>query len=269
MTTALASGPAARFGPAVVLPQPWCDAPVAVVVPTYNEVDNLPQLLERLFALKLSRLRVIIVDDNSPDGTGDLADRLAAEYNAERPDRMLVVHRTAKEGIGKAHLAGMAEAMAHDDEFIIQMDADLSHPPEFIPQMLGTMLSTDAGLIIGSRYVASGSLSSNWALYRRMLSRGGSAYVNTVLRLRIADTTAGYKLWRADSLKSIDLAHVRSTGFSFQIEMNYRALLAGVKTVEVPIHFDDRLTGQSKITLGIQLEGLWVPLALRFQRRPR
>lgn len=261
------AGAAPRWA-GVTLPSPWCDVQIAVVVPTYNEVDNLPLLVERVFAVPLRRLRLIVVDDNSPDGTGRVADELAARANAERTDRMVVIHRTTKDGIGRAHLAGMAAALARDDDYVVQMDADLSHPPEFIPQMLGAALSTDAGLVIGSRYVASGSLSSNWVLHRRILSRGASAYVNAILRMRIADTTGGFKLWRADALKSIELNEVRSTGFSFQIEMNYRAKRAGVRILEVPIHFDERHSGKSKISLAIQLEGLWVPLALRWSRRP-
>jgi dolichol-phosphate mannosyltransferase len=258
-----------RFSPAtsIELPRPWSEMPVAVVVPTYNEAENLPRLAQRLFALKLPNLRLIVVDDNSPDGTGEIADQLAAEFNQTQPGRMIVLHRAVKDGIGRAHLAGMAEALARDDRFIVQMDGDLSHQPETIPQMLGAMLATDAGLVIGSRYIASGSLSESWGLHRRLLSRGGSTYVNAILHLRIADTTGGFKLWRADALKSIDLACVRSSGFSFQIEMNYQAHSAGVKILEIPIHFDERFTGKSKITLGIQLEGLWVPFALRMARK--
>jgi dolichol-phosphate mannosyltransferase len=248
----------------VELPTPWSQAPVAVVVPTYNEAENLPKLAKRIFGLGLTNIRLIVVDDNSPDGTGRIADELAGEYNSARADSMVVIHRQAKGGIGRAYLVGMKEAIARDDQFVVQMDADLSHQPEAIPGMLGTLLSTDAGLVIGSRYIASGSLTENWGLYRRLLSRGGSIYVNAVTHMRIADTTGGFKVWRADTLKSIDLAHVRSMGFSFQIEMNYRALEAGVKVVEVPIHFSDRYSGSSKITLGIQVEGLWVPFALRF-----
>jgi dolichol-phosphate mannosyltransferase len=149
------------------------------------------------------------------------------------------------------------------------MDADLSHPPEFIPEMLGTALATEAGLIIGSRYIASGSITENWGLYRRMLSRGGSLYVNAILKLRIQDTTGGFKLWRRDLLKNIDLANVQSDGFSFQIEMNVRAKQSGFKIIEVPIHFDERFSGSSKITLAIQLEGLLVPLTMRFKKKKR
>jgi dolichol-phosphate mannosyltransferase len=251
----------------IELPKPWSEVPIAVVVPTYNEAENLPRLAQRLFALKLANLRLIVVDDSSPDGTGEIADQLAAEFNQAYPNRMVVLHRAVKDGIGRAHLAGMAQALALDDQFIVQMDGDLSHQPEAIPEMLGAMLATDSGLVIGSRYIASGSLSENWALHRRLLSRGGSTYVNSILHLRIADTTGGFKLWRAGALKSIDLACVRSSGFSFQIEMNYRAHSAGVKILEIPIHFDERFAGKSKITLGIQLEGLWVPFALRLARK--
>jgi dolichol-phosphate mannosyltransferase len=247
----------------VELPKPWSAAPVAVVVPTYNEAGNLPKLASRIFALGLTNIRLIVVDDNSPDGTGRIADELAATYNAVRADSMVVIHRQEKNGIGRAHLTGMQEALARDDQFIVQMDADLSHQPEAIPGMLGTLFAADADLVIGSRYIASGSLSQNWGLYRRMLSRGGSLYVNGITHMRIADTTGGFKVWRASTLKSIDLAAVRRMGFSFQIEMNYRAYAAGAKIVEVPIHFSDRYTGSSKMTLGIQLEGLWVPFELK------
>ncbi len=270
MSDAPAQGglPHGRPAQATELPKPWSDAPIVVVVPTYNEAGNLPDLVRRIFALKLTNLRLLVVDDNSPDGTGELAEQLAVEINEHRPDAMSVIHRQGKEGIGRAYLTGMAEALARDAQFVVQMDADLSHQPEAIPGMLGAMLATDAGLVIGSRYIAGGSLSENWGLYRRLLSRGASAYVNGILHTRIADTTGGFKVWRADALKSIDLAHVRNMGFAFQIEMNYRALEAGVKIIEVPIHFDDRYTGSSKITLRIQLEGLWVPFSLRFGNKP-
>lgn len=249
------------------IPQPWSEAPVAVVVPTYNEAANLPQLASRLFSLGLSNLRLIVVDDNSPDGTGQVADELAATHNATRADSVVVIHRQEKNGIGRAHLTGMQEAISRDDQFIVQMDADLSHQPEAIPSMLGTLLSTDADLVIGSRYIVSGSISQNWGLYRRLLSRGGNFYVNLLTGMRIVDTTGGFKIWRAATLKSIDLAHVRRMGFSFQMEMNYRAYEAGAKIVEVPIHFSDRASGSSKMTLGIQAEGLWVPFELKLVSR--
>jgi dolichol-phosphate mannosyltransferase len=180
---------------------------------------------------------------------------------------MVVLHRKAKEGIGRAHIAGMVESMARGADFVVQMDGDLSHQPETIPEMLGTMLSTDAGLVIGSRYVIGGSLSDQWGLHRRLLSRGGSAYVNAIMRLGIRDTTGGFKLWRREVLEAIDLDHIRSDGFSFQIEMNHRCKQLGHKIVEIPIHFEERYAGSSKISLRIQLEALKLPWQLMFDRK--
>jgi dolichol-phosphate mannosyltransferase len=249
---------------AKTLPSPWAESRIAVVVPTYNEVANLPILAERVLGLPLPNLRLVIADDNSPDGTGALADELASDASG---DRMVVLHRKAKEGIGRAHMAGMVESMARGADFVVQMDGDLSHQPETIPEMLGTMLSTDAGLVIGSRYVIGGSLSDQWGLHRRLLSRGGSAYVNAIMRLGIRDTTGGFKLWRREVLEAIDLDHVRSDGFSFQIEMNHRCKQLGHKIVEIPIHFEERYAGSSKISLRIQLEALKLPWQLMFDKK--
>jgi dolichol-phosphate mannosyltransferase len=250
------------------LPKPWRDSAVAVVVPTYNEAGNLPELAKRVFDIGLPNLRLIIADDDSPDGTGKIADEIAERVNAERRDRMVVLHRKVKEGIGRAHIAGMKHAMAAGDEFIVQMDGDLSHSPEYIPQMLGTMLSTGAGLVIGSRYVVGGSLSAQWGLHRRMLSRGAGFYVNRILNLGIRDVTGGFKLWRADVLRDIDLDSIRSDGYSFQVEMNYRCKQLGHVIVEVPIHFEERHTGKSKINMAVQLESARTPFTLRFGAPP-
>jgi dolichol-phosphate mannosyltransferase len=249
---------------AKALPSPWAESRIAVVVPTYNEAANLPILAERVLGLPLPNLRLVIADDDSPDGTGAIADDLATDAG---DDRMVVLHRKAKEGIGRAHIAGMVESMARGADFVVQMDGDLSHQPETIPEMLGTMLSTDAGLVIGSRYVIGGSLSDQWGLHRRLLSRGGSAYVNAIMRLGIRDTTGGFKLWRREVLESIDLDHIRSDGFSFQIEMNHRCKQLGHKIVEIPIHFEERYAGSSKISLRIQLEALKLPWQLMFDRK--
>lgn len=249
---------------AKALPRPWAESRIAVVVPTYNEAANLPILAERVLGLPLPNLRLVIADDDSPDGTGAIADDLATGAG---DDRMVVLHRKAKEGIGRAHIAGMVESMARGADFVVQMDGDLSHQPETIPEMLGTMLSTDAGLVIGSRYVIGGSLSDQWGLHRRLLSRGGSAYVNAIMRLGIRDTTGGFKLWRREVLESIDLDHIRSDGFSFQIEMNHRCKQLGHKIVEIPIHFEERYAGSSKISLRIQLEALKLPWQLMFDRK--
>jgi dolichol-phosphate mannosyltransferase len=256
-----------RAAGAVALPEPWCDARVTVVVPTFNEADNLPILARALLALPLPRLSVLVADDNSPDGTGEVADKLAAELNGPGEPRISVVHRTAKEGIGRAYVDGMSRALEAGAEYVVQMDADLSHQPEVIPEMLGTMLSTDAGLVIGSRYVIGGSLSDQWGLHRRLLSRGGSAYVNMIMRLGIRDTTGGFKLWRRDVLDAIDLDRVRSDGFSFQIEMNHRCKQLGCRIVEIPIHFEERYSGSSKISLRIQLEALKLPWQLLFGKQ--
>jgi dolichol-phosphate mannosyltransferase len=249
---------------AKALPSPWAESRIAVVVPTYNEATNLPILAQRVLGLPLPNLRLVIADDDSPDGTGAIADELAADAG---DDRMTVLHRKVKEGIGRAHIAGMVESMAHGADFVVQMDGDLSHQPETIPEMLGTMLSTEAGLVIGSRYVIGGTLSDQWGLHRRLLSRGGSTYVNAIMRLGIRDTTGGFKLWRREVLESIDLDHIRSDGFSFQIEMNHRCKQLGHKIVEIPIHFEERYAGSSKISLRIQLEALKLPWQLMFDRK--
>lgn len=262
--------PAVAAAAAVTLPPPWADAQVAVVVPTYNEAGNIAELTERIFALPLPNLRLFIVDDGSPDGTGALADELAASLDSEpgaTPGRMRVIHREVKDGIGRAHMAGMVAAMAAGADYVVQMDGDLSHPPEFIPQLLGTLLATDAGVVIGSRYVIGGSLSQRWGLHRRLLSRFAGAYVRGILGLDIRDVTAGFKVWRTDVLAHLDLGKVRSSGYSFQVEMNHRCNRLGHKIVEVPIHFAERNTGHSKIDLGVYLESFRTPLALRLASR--
>ncbi|HEX5401593.1 MAG TPA: polyprenol monophosphomannose synthase [Pseudonocardiaceae bacterium] len=248
------------------LPAAWAESRIAVVVPTYNEAANLPILAERVLGLPLPNLRLVIVDDNSPDGTGQVADDIASATNAERPNRMAVLHRPGKAGLGRAYVAGMLESMTGGAEYVVQMDGDLSHQPETIPELLGTALATDAGLVIGSRYVIGGSLSAQWGLHRRLLSRGGSTYVNLVLGLGIRDATGGFKLWRSDVLTAIGLDAVLSDGFSFQIEMNYRCQRLGHKIVEIPIHFEERYSGSSKISLRIQVEALRLPWRLKFGR---
>jgi len=244
----------------VDLPEPWRSAEVAVVLPTYQEAANLPKITEVLMGLPLSALRVLVVDDNSPDGTGELAERLADQYGRNRVE---VVHRQGKEGLGRAYVVGMTRAMAAGAEFVVQMDADLSHSPEYLPGMLGTLLSADADVVIGSRYVVGASTASDWAWYRRALSAFANVYVRVLLRLGIRDVTAGYKIWRSAALQSIGLGSVRSNGYSFQVEMNYRARLRGLKVVELPIHFAEREAGESKMTFKVQLESAMMPFRLR------
>ncbi|CAM3669965.1 polyprenol monophosphomannose synthase [Nocardiopsis rhodophaea] len=253
----------------VTLPEPWSQARVTVVVPTYNEADNLPVLVERLFALDLPELRLVIVDDNSPDGTGEIADKLAADHGelGGGTPRITVVHRTAKDGLGRAYIAGMTRALDDGADFVAQMDADLSHPPGYLPQLLGTLLSTGAGVVIGSRYVPGGSLSEHWDLRRRLLSGWANAYVKTILAMPIRDVTAGFKLWRREALEALDLPSIHSSGYSFQVEMHFRAYRRGQKMVEIPIHFEDRQEGSSKMDLAVQVESALRPFRLRRYER--
>ncbi|QFZ21284.1 polyprenol monophosphomannose synthase [Saccharothrix syringae] len=236
--------------------------PTTVVVPTYNERDNLPVLAGRLLDLGVEGLRLLVVDDDSPDGTGEVADKLAAEH----PDRVAVVHREVKDGLGRAYVTGMGRALADGAEVVVQMDADLSHPVEAVPRLLAPLAEGAADFVIGSRYVPGGSLDTSWPWHRRALSRWANVYVNGVLGLGVRDATAGFKAWSAKALRTVDLDSVRSNGYSFQVEMNHRALSRGLRVVEVPITFTERVEGTSKLTLGVQLESALVPWRLRFKR---
>jgi dolichol-phosphate mannosyltransferase len=259
-------GKSLKLHPEVIdLPTPWRSSDVAVVLPTYQEAANLPVIIAALFRLPLSGLRVVVVDDNSPDGTGRIAEELADRYGR---DRFGVVHRPNKEGLGRAYVDGMSRALAMGADFIVQMDSDLSHRPEYLPQMLGTLLSSGAAVVIGSRYAAGGSVDAEWPWYRRALSGFANAYVRLLLRLDIRDVTAGYKIWRSSALQTIELHGVRSAGYSYQVEMNYRAARQRLKIVELPIHFSDRTAGESKMSLRVQLESAVMPFRLwRYMRQ--
>ena len=249
---------------AVELPEPWRSVSVTVVLPTYNEAANLPVIVAELLALPLSNLRILVADDNSPDGTGEIADQLAGRYGQ---DKMTIVHRAGKQGLGRAYVDGMTRAIATGAEFVVQMDSDLSHAPKYLPQLLGTLLSTDADVVIGSRYVAGASLAAEWSWRRRALSAFANTYVRALLRLGIRDVTAGFKLWRSSALQTIDVASIRSNGYSFQVEMNYRSVRHGLKIVELPIHFADRRDGESKMNVWVQLESALMPFQLRRRAR--
>lgn len=252
----------------ITLPSPWRDARVTVVTPTYNEADNLPKLVDALMALPLPNLQLLVVDDNSPDGTGELAEKLSQEFsNAAGTPRIHVLHRTAKNGLGRAYLAGMQHALDNGAEFIVQMDADLSHPPECVPQMLGVALATGAGAVVGSRYVPGGRLEADWGLHRKLLSGWANFYVNTILNMRMRDVTAGFKLWNAQTLRELDLETIHSNGYSFQVEMAYRALLHQQKIIEIPIHFKERVHGESKMDFGVMFESAKMPFKLWYQQR--
>jgi dolichol-phosphate mannosyltransferase len=235
-------------------------ARVWVVLPTYNEADNL----ERLVAAVRERLpesrRVLIVDDNSPDGTGRIADRLADEHAD-----VAVLHRARKEGLGPAYIAGFREALAGGAELVIEMDADFSHDPAYLPQLLRAVEKAD--LVIGSRYVPGGGV-TEWGAMRRWISRGGSSYARRTLGVGVRDLTGGFKCIRREVLEAIDLDTIDSKGYAFQVEVTYRALMAGFRVVEVPIVFRDRREGNSKMSRAIVAEAIWRVPAMRLRRRP-
>ncbi|RME55012.1 MAG: polyprenol monophosphomannose synthase, partial [Caldilineae bacterium] len=191
----------------------WQDVDLTVVIPTYNEAENIEAITQAVFDLPLSRLRLVIVDDDSPDGTGALADQLAERYRANDGLRMHVIHRKGKAGLGTAYIAGMRQALADGAEFVVQMDADFSHSPDYIPQMLLVALATGADVVIGSRYVPGGTLDEGWSWWRRFLSWWANLYSRGILRLRVRDMTAGFKLWRRSALLEIGLDSIRSNGY--------------------------------------------------------
>ena len=228
--------------------------PRAVVcLPTYNELENLEPMLR---ALGERGVRVLVIDDNSPDGTGELAERLAAEL-----DYVEVLHRERKEGLGPAYLAGFHHALAGDAELILEMDCDFSHDPADVPRLIGAVES-GADLALGSRYVEGGTV-RNWGLLRRIVSAGGSFYARVLLGVRVHDLTGGFKCYRRTVLEAIDLDVIHSKGYAFQIETTYRALRAGFHVVEIPITFADREVGGSKMSKGIVAEAIWKVPALR------
>jgi dolichol-phosphate mannosyltransferase len=232
---------------------------VWVVIPTYNEAPTLERIV-RATATELNRValdahRILVVDDNSPDGTGAIADSLAAELGVVE-----VLHRTAKNGLGHAYLAGFAHALAGGAELVIEMDADFSHNPSYLGALIRAADSAD--LVLGSRYVSGGGV-NNWGLLRRLISRGGCIYARTILQIQIHDLTGGFKCIHRRVLEAIDLPSVRAEGYVFQIEVTYRALLAGFKVVEVPIVFSDRTVGTSKMSARIAAEAMWMVPSLR------
>ncbi|MGW7253979.1 polyprenol monophosphomannose synthase [Streptomyces sp. NPDC054834] len=244
--------------------------PITVVMPTYNEAANVPRMAEAVLGLPLDGLHLKIVDDSSPDGTGRVAEELAEKYNADGAGRrrMSVLHRTEKDGLGRAYTAGMTAALEEGAEYVVQMDADGSHPVEAVPRMLEAAVTSGAGLVVGSRYVEGGSLDEGWGAHRVLLSRFANRYARTILGTPIHDITAGFNLWSADTLRDVDLASLDSAGYSFQVELKYKAVRAGHRAVEIPIRFEERTEGVSKMTLRTQLESAVVPIRLRLKRRP-
>lgn len=243
------------------------DVAVTVVMPTYNEAANLPRMAELVLALPIDGLHLKIVDDSSPDGTGRIAEELAEKYNADGRRRMSVLHRTEKDGLGRAYVAGMSAALDEGAEYVVQMDADGSHPVEAVPRMLGTAVASGVGLVVGSRYVEGGSLDEDWGRHRVLLSRFANRYARTVLGTKIRDITAGFNLWSAATLRDIDLATLDSAGYSFQVELKFKAVRAGHSAVEIPIRFEERTEGVSKMNLSTQIESAVMPVRLRLRNR--
>jgi dolichol-phosphate mannosyltransferase len=231
---------------------------VWIVVPTYNEAASIERLVRGVAGAlaPADDYRILVVDDGSPDGTAEIVERLGAELGVVE-----ALRRTAKEGLGRAYLAGFARALAGGARLVVEMDADLSHDPAHLPALLAA--AHDADVVLGSRYAPGGGV-AGWGLLRRALSRFGCAYARTILRVPERDLTGGFKAIRREVLEAIQLESVRSQGYVFQIEITYRALLAGFKVVEVPITFRDRTAGESKMSTRIALEAMWrVPLLRR------
>lgn len=228
-----------------------------VVLPTYNEAENLRPVGEAILAA-LPNAHLLVVDDASPDGTGIVADAMAA---ADR--RVSVLHRQRKEGLGPAYLAGFRTALAGGASLVVQMDADGSHDPGDLPRLVAPILADEADLVIGSRYVAGGRV-ENWALWRRLVSRGGSLYARGILGLPVRDLTGGFKAWRASTLAAIGFGGIHAGGYVFQIEMTYRAHRLGARVREIPIVFRERRAGRSKMNRRIVAEALVVVLRLRW-----
>ncbi len=217
-----------------------------IVTPTYNEAENLPRLVSALFSLPLN-LKLLVVDDNSPDGTGTLADELARQ-----DERLQVMHRPGKLGLRSAYLNAFQQVMLEEPDVIVQMDADFSHDPAVLPDMAERIGSCD--VVIGSRYVEGGSVARRWPKWRKNLSAFGNFYARSILGLPLRDVTTGYRMWRGETLRSMPLERIRSNGYVFLVEMAYLAYCLEYKIAEVPIHFADRRWGKSKMSFRIQSE---------------
>jgi dolichol-phosphate mannosyltransferase len=226
-----------------------------ICLPTYNERENLESMVRALGVLGLEGLEVLVIDDASPDGTGEIADRLAGEL-----PWVHVLHRERKEGLGPAYLAGFARALELGADFVFEMDCDFSHDPADVLRL--ATAAEEADLVLGSRYVSGGG-TRNWGLVRRFISRGGSLYAQVLLQLGIRDLTGGFKCYRREVLETIDLSAIDSRGYAFQIETTYRAIRAGFRVIEIPITFADREVGGSKMSKSIVVEAIWKVPALR------
>jgi dolichol-phosphate mannosyltransferase len=234
------------------------DGPTWVVVPTYNEADTIADLVDAVLPVLPDERHVLIVDDSSPDGTGDIADGLAAAH-----EDVEVLHRREKLGLGPAYVAGFRAALDGGAGRVVQMDADFSHEPRSLPALLAAL--ADADLVLGSRYIPGGEV-HDWGAGRRAISRLGSRYARTALGVRVHDLTGGFKAWRRAALEGVDIEGVNATGYAFQVETTYRAIKAGFRVREVPISFRDRRIGASKMTRSIVFEAAWQVPAMRLRR---
>jgi dolichol-phosphate mannosyltransferase len=233
-----------------------------VVIPTYNEAENLPSLIAELLALGVPGLTALVVDDSSPDGTGQIAETLAQRF----PDFVHVRHRAGKEGLGKAYLDGFAVALGLGADRIVQMDADFSHPPSAIPSMLAALDTCD--VVVGSRYVQGGQVDERWSWWRRFLSWwANEVWSRTVLGIRVRDITAGFKCWRRATLTGIGLDRIGSNGYAFQVEMAYMTERLGYRAAEIPIYFEDRRIGESKMSMRVKLQGALDVIRIRWHHR--
>ena len=237
-----------------------------VIIPTYNERDNVGPIVDAVLgAVPLAH--ILIVDDGSPDGTGDLADEVAAANKA-----VAVLHRPAKQGLGRAYVAAFKDLLAREVDIVVQMDADFSHPVRFLAPLLEPLRTGTADLVLGSRYVKGGQI-PRWNFLRRFVSRGGSVFSQVVLLMPYHDLTGGFKAWRTAVLRELDLDQLHAGGYAFQIETTFRSRLAGARIVEVPITFEERRVGTSKMSMNIFMEAFLLVLALRistlFRRRRR
>lgn len=219
-----------------------------IIIPTYNEAKNLPKIVQDIFSLDIPTFGVCVVDDGSPDGTGRVADELSERY----PERVFVIHRAGKLGLGTAYIRGFCFALEKQVDIIGQMDADFSHPVEKIPELLKALEQADG--VLGSRYVKGGKLDTNWSVWRKYLSRFGNFYARAILNLKIRDVTGGFRFWKRYVMENMPFDRIRSNGYAFQIETVYIATRMGYRFKEVPIYFSDRLWGKSKMSFRIQIE---------------
>ena len=231
-----------------------------VVLPTYNEAQNLLRMIDALLHLEVIGLEVLIIDDGSPDGTGNLAEDLAKKYTG----RIHVMHRQGKQGLGSAYRAGFDWALRNGADYVVQMDCDFSHPVEKVPEMVS--LAGQNEVVIGSRYVPGGSVDKRWSFKRKALSSLGNKYARIITGLKVKDVTGGFKCWSRRALEGLPLDRIGAGGFTFQVEMNYISRIKGYRMVEVPIVFAERECGESKMSMGIILEGLWRVWQMRFKK---